>query len=657
MSNTNIFLRTLLFCFLAVGCDKDEPGRGTLELVQVFVGSTEINLEEPMSGNLPRDQAVVLMFSLPVDRATAPGAISLKADGLVVDTDMVFSSQDKAVALFPSGILTSNTVYTLELSPGLTGAKGEQFVPRQVRFTTAAGALHIVSTDIGGSAAGGTDRVTDVSPILEMTIVFADPVNAESLQDAATLEGPNAPALEFSLSNDNKTVTITTGTALRHLSKYRFILSGSLKGAQGESFTEYSVTFYTAVDDTPKFPIIPDEDLLTKVQQQTFKYFWDFAEPVSGMARERNTSGNLVTSGGSGFGIMALIVGIERGFITRQEGLDRLERILGFLENADRFHGAWSHWIDGTTGDVIPFSANDNGGDLVETSFLIQGLLTFRQYLDPGISGENTLIARINALWQSVEWDWYTRSEEVLYWHWSPDKAWIMNHKVRGYNECLITYVLAAASEAHTIDATVYHNGWAQNGAIVNGQSYYDINLPLGSDYGGPLFFSHYSFLGLDPRNLVDDYANYWTQNVNHTLINRAYCIANPQRFVAYDASCWGLTASDNHQGYSAHAPTNDLGVITPTAALSSFPYTPDESMDALKFFYYTLGDRLWGEYGFYDAFNVTEGWYADSWLAIDQGPIVVMIENHRTGLLWDLFMSCPEVQAGLTKLGFTWKG
>jgi len=568
---------------------------------------------------------------------------------------MVFSSQDKAVALFPPGILTSNTVYTLELSSGLKGAKGEQFIQREVKFTTAVGALEIVSTDIGGSIVGGTERVTDVSPILDMIIVFSVPVNAESLHDAAVLEGPNAPALEFSLADDNMTVTITAATALRHLSKYRFTLSGSLKGAKGESFSEYSTTFYTAVDNTPKFPLISDEDLLTKVQQQTFKYFWDFAEPSSGMARERNTSGNLVTSGGSGFGIMALVVGIERGFITRAEGLERMDRILDFLETADRFHGAWSHWIDGTTGNVIPFSANDNGGDLVETSFLIQGLLTFRQYLDAGTPSENILIDRINTLWESVEWDWYTRGQEVLYWHWSPDKEWIMNHQIRGYNECLITYVLSASSETHAIDAQVYHNGWAQNGSIENGSSFYNITLPLGFDYGGPLFFSHYSFLGLDPRNLVDDYAAYWTQNVNHTLINRAYCITNPQGFVAYGESCWGLTASDNHQGYSAHSPTNDLGVITPTAALSSFPYTPDESMEALKFFYYTMGDRLWGEYGFQDSFNVTEGWYADSWLAIDQGPIIVMIENHRTGLLWDLFMSCPEVQTGLTKLGFTY--
>src|SRR5690606_22912304 len=244
------------------------------------------------------------------------------------------------------------------------------------------------------------------------------------------------------------------------------------------------------------------------------------------------------------------------------------------------------------------------GGDLVETSFLVQGLLTFRQYLDENIATEKSLIDRINALWHTVEWDWYTREgQKVIYWHWSPDKQWTMNHQVQGYNEALITYFLAAASPTHAIDASVYHEGWARNGAIANGKSYYGITLPLGFEYGGPLFFAHYSFLGLDPRNLSDDYANYWEQNVNHTLINYRYSVRNPKNYVGYGDACWGLTASDGDQGYSAHSPTNDRGVITPTAALSSFPYTPEESMRALKFYYYSMGDRLWGEYGFYDAF------------------------------------------------------
>ena len=400
---------------------------------------------------------------------------------------------------------------------------------------------------------------------------------------------------------------------------------------------------------------LTDEKLLDLVQHQSFKYFYDFGHPDSGLARERNSNLDTVTSGGTGFGLMALVVGMERGFITRQEGTARLEKILSFLETCDRYHGVWPHWLNGATGKVIPFSPKDNGADLVETAFLVQGLITIREYLRDTDTHEKELKERIDTLWQEVEWDWFTQGgQEVLYWHWSPDFGWEMNHAIRGHNETLITYVLAASSPTHAIDSMVYHAGYARNGELVNGSSYYGIKLPLGEELGGPLFFSHYSFLGLDPRNLQDQYANYWEQNVNHTLINRQYCIENPNNFKGYSADCWGLTASDNHQFYSAHSPTNDLGVITPTAAISSIPYTPEYSIQAIRHFYYELGEKLWGEYGFHDSFNQTENWWADSYLAIDQGPIVVMIENYRSGLLWELFMSAPEIAPGLEKLGFS---
>jgi len=400
---------------------------------------------------------------------------------------------------------------------------------------------------------------------------------------------------------------------------------------------------------------LTDEKLLDLVQHQSFKYFYEFAHPASGMARERNSNLDTVTSGGTGFGIMALVVGMERGFVTRQEGTAHLEKILDFLETCDRYHGVWPHWLHGSTGEVIPFSQKDNGADLVETAFLVQGLIAMREYLYDRDVKEKELKDRIDALWQAVEWDWFTRGgEEVLYWHWSPDFEWEMNHAIRGHNETLITYVLAASSPTFPIDSLVYHHGYARTGEILNGSDFYGIKLPLGEALGGPLFFSHYSFLGLDPRNLQDQYANYWEQNVNHSLINRQYCVDNPKNYMGYSAQCWGLTASDNHQFYSAHSPTNDLGVITPTAAISSIPYTPEHSFAAIRHFYYELGDKLWGEYGFHDAFNQSEDWWADSYLAIDQGPIVVMIENYRSGLLWELFMSAPEIAPGLQKLGFS---
>jgi hypothetical protein len=404
---------------------------------------------------------------------------------------------------------------------------------------------------------------------------------------------------------------------------------------------------------------LSDTALLELVQKQTFKYFWDFAHPVSGLARERSNvayeyGSEVVTTGGSGFGVMSVIVAAERGWIKRDTAARFLLKLVSFLSKANSYHGAFPHWLNGATGQTIPFSRKDDGADLVETSYLFQGLLCARQYFSGDNRIERDLRNRINWLWNDIEWNWFTKGgEEVLYWHWSPNNGWAMNFPIRGFNECLIVYVLAASGEHYPVSSAVYHRGWAQSNFFKNGKTFYNIQLPLGFDYGGPLFFSQYSFLGLDPWGLKDRYADYWEQNKAHTLINRAYCIDNPKKWKGFGENCWGLTASDSWVGYAAHSPTEDLGVITPTAALSAFPYTPQYSMQALKHFYNDLGDKIWGDYGFIDAFSESKNWYAKSYLAIDQGPIISMIENYRTGLLWKLFMSCPEVQHGLQKLGF----
>jgi len=413
---------------------------------------------------------------------------------------------------------------------------------------------------------------------------------------------------------------------------------------------------------------LTDDSLLTLVEYKTFQYFWDGAEPTSGAARERYHVDNIypendkhiITTGGTGFGIMAILAGIERHFITREEGYSHLSKLVNWLEKADRFHGVWPHWLNGETGRVKPFSPNDDGGDLVETSYLAQGMLCARQYFREGNDQEKALAAKIDTLWREIEFDWHRKNNEnVLYWHWSPQHQWEMNFPVEGYNECLIMYVLAAGSPTHGIPASVYHEGWARKGAIGNDATHeqYGYHLSLkhngAPQFGGPLFWSHYSFLGLNPHDLKDQYADYWEHNTNHTLINRQYCIENPKHYAGYGEDCWGLTASYSINGYAAHSPNEDLGVISPTAALSSFPYTPVESMKVLRHLYEDLGDRVFGEYGFYDAFSQQDEWYPARYLAIDQGPAIVMIENHRSALLWNLFMSSPEVQAAKDKLGF----
>ncbi|GEM_PF-837247 len=362
---------------------------------------------------------------------------------------------------------------------------------------------------------------------------------------------------------------------------------------------------------------------------------------------------NIVATGGTGMGVMTIIVGSQRGWVTREEAAQRVLKIVEFLENADSFFGVFPHWLDGSTGKTIPFSDLDDGADLVETALLFQGLLTAREYFTEENYTEQKIRDKIDRMWHDVEWDKFTREKNVLYWHYSPNHGWKKGHEIRGWDECLITYVLAASSPEHAIYPEVYHKGYAQGEQFKNNEKYFGKRLQLGPDYGGPLFFAHYSFLGMDPRGLRDKYADYWKQNVAHTLINRAHCIENPNGYDGYGKMCWGLTASDNYAGYSDHSPTNDLGVITPTAALSSMPYTPEYSMEVLKHFYYNLGGNIWGRFGFIDSFSKTHNWYSSDVVAINQAPIIIMIENYRTGLLWDVFMRAPEVKEGLERLGF----
>lgn len=511
----------------------------------------------------------------------------------------------------------------------------------------------INSWNVDGVSNQDDNKGTSINPTIGLH--FQAAVDRATVASAIVLNTAN---YTVTYQNGDSILVIQPTSALSYLSKYKLTVSNTLKSnAGGNLLFPVEIKLLTRYDPSDKFPRISDNELLDKVQQQTFKYFWDYGHPVSGLARERsNATPETVTSGGSGFGIMTIPVAISRNFITRTAGLQRMQTIVSFLKNtAQKFHGAFPHWLNGTTGSAIPFSTYDNGADLVETSYLMAGLLTARQYFNGADAAETVLREDINSLWNDVEWNWFrSNNQNVLYWHWSNSYGWQMNFKIQGWNECLITYVMAASSTTSGISQAVYKEGFARNGAMQNGGTYYGYQLPLGTSYGGPLFWAHYSFLGVNPNGLTDTYANYQTQVINHTKINFEYCKANPANWYGYSSQCWGLTASDVPGGYNANEPTNDIGVISPTAALSSFPYTPAESMQALKFFYYVLGDKLWGDYGFKDAFSLQEPWFAGSYLAIDQGPTIVMIENYRSGLLWDLFTSCPEVKTGMQALGFS---
>ncbi len=508
---------------------------------------------------------------------------------------------------------------------------------------------------VNGVYNGLTYKGVITAPVIKIS--FSAVINMASVSSSITFKSNAGATITYSTAyqNNDSTVVIIP-TTLQPITQYTLNVSTNLKSEGGGNLqSAIAVNLTTAIDTTNKFPVITDDQLLNLVQQQTLKYFYDFGHPVSGLTRERNTSGDVVTIGCSGFGIMALVTGVSRQFITRAQGLARMQLIVGFLKNnAQTFHGAFPHWLNGATGAVVPFSTQDDGADLVETSFLMEGLLTARQYFNAVSAAETQLRADINTLYNNVQWNWFQNGQNTLFWHWSPDFAWSTNQQVNGWNEALITYVLAASSTTYPITKAVYTNGWAGNGSMKNGNSYYNVLLPLGPAEGGPLFFSHYSFLGINPNGLSDAYASYDVQNKAHATINYNYCVANPIGYYGYGANCWGLTASDiANGGYNASSPTSDLGVIAPTAAIASLPYTPTQSLQALRFFYYKLGDKMWGPYGFYDAFSLDATWFATSDLAIDEGPIIDMIENYRSGLLWSLFMSCPEVKTGMKNLGF----
>lgn len=418
-----------------------------------------------------------------------------------------------------------------------------------------------------------------------------------------------------------------------------------------------------------------DDELLTMLQEACFHYYWEGADPSSGMTRE-NIPGDdrIVATGASGMGIAVLIVGVDRKFITRQQGIERLAQVVNFLEHAERYHGAWSHYMDGITGKTMPvFGMFDNGGDLVETSFLMEGLLAARQYFRGESDAERDLYRRISQLWETIEWDWYRGAQpaDFLYWHWSAEWGWQIQHPLIGFNEVMITYLLGMSSPTHAVAPEMYYSGWASqvqraqdyrrgwSGSTDgdhygNGHTYFGIKLDVGVGTGGPLFFTHYSFFGFDPHSLHDRFtSSYFENNRNIALINRAYCIANPKHFHGYGPDAWGLTASDGPEGYVPHAPdeNSDRGTLTPTGALASFPYTPEASMAAFKHYYRDLGAQLWDIYGPRDAYDPGKNWISPIYMGLNQAPIAVMIENHRTGLVWKQFMANPEIGEMLQKL------
>lgn len=397
-----------------------------------------------------------------------------------------------------------------------------------------------------------------------------------------------------------------------------------------------------------------DDELLSMVQEASFHYYWDGAEPHSGMAHESVPGdSDIIAVGASGFGVMSLIVAADRGFAPREQVVQRMLKITSFLEHADRFHGVWPHYLSGKTGHVLPvFGLYDDGGDLVETSFLVQGLLAARGYFTHDNASERLLRDHITTLWEGIEWDRYmTPEKDALWWHWSPRFGYYIANRLQGFNESMITYVLAIASPTHPVPASLYETGWAAKGSLSHpfplANTYYGIHVDVNytPHSPGPLFFTHYNFFGLDPH-FRDKYTDWFRNNRNISLVQQKYAVENPGHFKGYGANAWGLSAVGGPLGYREFKPFDeDDGTLAPTAAGGAYAYTPEESLKAIKHFYRDLGREVWDIYGFRNAFNQQLDWYAPDELGLNQGPQAIMIENGRTGLLWKSFMSNPEIK------------
>jgi hypothetical protein len=589
----------------------------------------------------------------------------------------------KKDSLFSNSLPLSSYIQTITANTWITVAIPLQDF-KDLRYSTP---IEIVYINFSQNSTDGKEHVIyvddiEILPATQKSLSISNPViiNIKSYSRHIDLEWP--PLEDLSIkhikiyrSYDGQRF-IPVGIQMPSIHRYADYIGETEKNIY------YRISFvghdYTESKFSPvvsaKTRKMSDEELLTMIQEACFRFYWEGAEEHSGLSKE-NIPGrqNMIAMGAAGFGMMALIAGTERKFISRSESVDRFLRIVNFLERTETFHGAFSHFVDGPTKKVEPFfGSRDNGGDLVETSFLVQGLLAARAYFDKEDLKEQEIRDKITRMWEKIEWDWYRKEprNKFLVWHWSPDQQWIINHSLIGWNETMITYLLAIASPTHSVPASMYYSGWASldskarfyrkswgqtdDGSMYkNGNTYFGIPLPVGVSNGGPLFFIHYSYLGYDPHKLNDAYTNYFENNRNIALINHRYCIENPGNYKDYSDSCWGLTAGDGPFNYSASEPVlrMDNGKIVPTGAIASFPYTPEQSMKALKNFYNNYGYFLWGEYGFRDAFNLTQNWCSEIFMGLNQAPMVVMIENYRTGLLWNLFMKIPDVQNGLQKL------
>lgn len=397
--------------------------------------------------------------------------------------------------------------------------------------------------------------------------------------------------------------------------------------------------------------------ILDSQQKKMIDFFMSGADQTSGMCLNSSQWGGTMTTGATGMGFMNIITGVERGWISREEGLDQILKVVKFLDKADRYHGSWSHWY-GTDGKTKPFGNQIVAGEIVETAFVMTGLIAAKEYFNGSDTKEVELRNYVDKFWNEIDWSNFVHNDK-LYWIWHSDKAGdkAYEHALTGWNETLIVYILAlAAPEGHNISPDVYQKCWQSNGGIYReNQKVYGYEQPLGrpANMEG-LFLAQYSFLGLDPRHMADQYINYWNHVTAYTMINRHYCVYEAPESHGYSETDWGITACEGAgpaTEYKGRTPSNDDGVLCTSASVSSFPYTPFYCAQVLLNL-----NQNWsfmnGKYGFKTSYHPASGKASSYYLGMEHAPQAVMIENYRSGLLWNLVMRNGHIKKGFELAG-----
>jgi hypothetical protein len=423
-------------------------------------------------------------------------------------------------------------------------------------------------------------------------------------------------------------------------------------------------------------PFSPDE-----LQRRTFAFFWERALPGNYQIPDRWPTERFSSIAATGFGLTAYLVGAERGYVTRAEAAERVRRTLEVLWALPQ--GPEMSGVAGYRGLFYHFLNNDDalryqGVELstIDTGLLMAGVLSVMSYFDGDDDDERLIRDLADRLYRRVEWDWTLNENGRMSMGWRPDRKFIPADW-NGYNEAMILLVLGLGSPTHPLPDDAWER-WTENYRWMDFRGYDHLNF-------SPLFGHQYSHMYIDFRGIQDAYmrergSDYFENSRKATLANRAYCIDNPRQFIGYGPEQWGLTACDGParldtswqgeplrfftyraRGASARHIIDD-GTIAPTAAGGSVPFAPKECLDALEQMWTTQYDSLVGPYGFRDAFNLTyrvapdhtNGWYDTDYLGIDQGPILIQLENHRSELVWNLMKRNPYVRRGLERAGFT---